>query len=249
MTGQLDGRTVLVAGATGPLGRAIAETLSSRGAAVAIHHRRSADVATEIAAALPGPSLVVAADIADEDAVDSAVSEVEASLGPVDVLVNAAHIAVPPASFVDLDPAALDSQLASVRGHALLCQRVLRPMRQRGWGRIVYVSGALMSRPAPGFAAFGAAKAAASTLTRYIALENGAAGITANIVAPGRIVDPAEPPLTPTMAALSDRLRERMALDFPDTFEVAGVVAMLLGSDADVITGQTVWATGGEPIT
>jgi NAD(P)-dependent dehydrogenase (short-subunit alcohol dehydrogenase family) len=165
------------------------------------------------------------------------------------VLVNASHASMPPTRFVDLTDDQLSSQLDSVRGHAFLCRRALPGMRERGWGRIVYVSGALMSRPAPGFSAYGAAKSAATTLTRYIALENGDAGITANIVAPGRVIDPEDDtPLTPPMQALAERLLERMALDFPDADDVAGVVETLVGPRSGPITGQTLWVTGGEPI-
>lgn len=247
--GFLAGRVALVAGATGPVGAAIARMLSAAGASVAVHYRSSSAAADGIVATLSTPAMAVAADVTDVDAVDAAFLAVEHDLGPVDVLVNAAHAAMPPTAFVDLLDVQLAAQLDSVRGHASLCRRALPGMRERGWGRIVYVSGALMARPAPGFAAYGAAKAAASTLTRYIALENGDAGVTANVVAPGRVIDPDDgAPLSPEMIALSARLRERMALDFPCADDVAGVVETLVGPRSSPITGQTLWVTGGEPI-
>jgi len=246
---HLAGRVALVAGGSGPVGKAVAGMLAAAGASVAVHYRSSAVAAEAIVAGLGTPAMTVSADFAVAAEVDAAFDAIEAEFGPVDVLVNASHASLPPTAFADLTDDQLTSQLDSVRGHAYLCRRALPGMRAAGWGRIVYVSGALMSRPAPGFAAYGAAKAAATTLTKYIALENGDAGITANVVAPGRVIDPDDDtPLTPTMAALAARLRERMALDFPDAGEVAGVIGLLVGPGSAPLTGQTLWVTGGEPI-
>ncbi|MGP2442693.1 SDR family NAD(P)-dependent oxidoreductase [Streptomyces sp. JW3] len=242
-------RVALVAGGTGPIGRAVAAALAARGLRVALHCRSRRAEAERIVAALLGPHLAVAADLTDPVAVHRAVTEVEDRLGPVDVLVNAAHPALRrPTPVVETDPAVLAEQLAAVGAHAGLCARLVPGMRARGWGRVVYVSGASMVRPATGFGAYGAAKAAATALTRQLAWEEGRAGITANVVAPGRVVDPAgEPPLTGALAALSDALRQRMALpDFPTPAQVADAVTALL--DADAVTGQTIWLTGGEPV-
>ncbi|MFF2653691.1 SDR family NAD(P)-dependent oxidoreductase [Streptomyces sp. NPDC058045] len=245
-------RVALVAGGTGPIGRAVAARLAGSGLAVALHHREPRRAtAQDIVSGLPGGQhLAVAAELTRPEAVDAAVSEVERRLGPVDVLVNAAHPRPGGnAPVADTSPEVLAAHLSAVGAHAALCARVVPGMRAGNWGRVVYVSGALMARPAAGFGAYGAAKAAATALTRCLAWEEGRAGITANVVAPGRVVDPAEEqPLTPEQAELSRALARRMALpDFPTPAQVADAVAMLLGADA--ITGQTIWVTGGEPIT
>jgi len=239
----------LVAGGTGPIGRAIATALAGDGLRVALHYRSRADVAEKVLAELPGDHLAVGADLGDPAAVDAALAVVREQLGPVAVLVNAAHPALRTSAAV-ADTAATDlaAQLAGVQAHVALCARVVPSMREHGWGRIVYVSGALMSRPAPGLGAYGAAKAAATVLTRYLALEEGRHGITANVVAPSRVVDPDEDEeLTPEQAALSARLLVRMALPtFPTPAEVAAAVLTLVRSPA--LTGQTLWVAGGEPI-
>jgi NAD(P)-dependent dehydrogenase (short-subunit alcohol dehydrogenase family) len=167
------------------------------------------------------------------------------------VLVNAAHPAGGQAAPVgDLDPAELERQLGGVRAHHLLCRAALPAMRAAGFGRIVLISGALMARPAAGMGAYGAAKAAATALTRFLALEEGRHGITANIVAPGRVAEAGEPePEDPALRALSARLRERMALSrFPSADDVAGTVVALTLPSFSPVTGQVVWVTGGEPI-
>ncbi|PKZ66897.1 hypothetical protein CYJ73_03990 [Gordonia terrae] len=232
----------LVAGATGPLGRAIVELLSDNGMHVGALSR-SGDLPR-------GAQWGAACDITDVAAVDAAISDLEARLGPVAVLINAAHPPAPGATRIaQLATDELASQLAGVAGHAALCARVIPGMRSAGRGRIVYLAGALMARPIPGHGAYGAAKAAATTLTRFIAVEEGRAGITANIVAPGRVVDPGDPVATdPGWVAAADALTTRMSLsDFPTSHDVATTVLSLVTNAA--VTAQTIWVTGGEPIT
>jgi NAD(P)-dependent dehydrogenase (short-subunit alcohol dehydrogenase family) len=239
----------LVAGGTGPIGRAVAGGLAAHGFRVAVHFRSRPSAAEEILAGLPGSHLAVGADLCDPAALDAAVTRVETGLGPITVLVNAAHPSLrTPAVVAETTAPDLAAQLAGVQAHAALCSRVVPGMRKGGWGRIVYVAGALMARPAPGLGAYGAAKSAATVLTRYLALEEGRYGITANVVAPGRVVDPdADEELTPEQAALSAVLLQRMALPaFPGPAEVADAVLTLVRSGA--LTGQIIWVTGGEPI-
>jgi NAD(P)-dependent dehydrogenase (short-subunit alcohol dehydrogenase family) len=246
----LTGRVAFVAGATGAIGRVVASELAALGATVVLHCRSDRKGAEALAAALPGRHPVVQADLDDPSALEAAFAEGEALAGPVTVLVNTAHVSRDPLPVAELTPALLDAEFAAVKVHAALIARVVPGMRDAGWGRVVYISGALMSRPYPGFGLYGAAKSAATTLTRYLSLEEGRNGITANVVAPGRVVDPDdEAELDSTRQALSDRLLERTALGaFPSPLDVARVVSMLVGVGSGAITGQTVWVTGGEPI-
>ncbi|MCK8615958.1 SDR family NAD(P)-dependent oxidoreductase [Gordonia sp. C13] len=231
----------LVAGATGPLGRAVVKVLSDNGMHVGALSR-SGDLPS-------GAEWAAACDITDAAAVDVAITDLEAGLGPVEVLINAAH---PPAHgetrIAELAADELATQFGAVTGHIALCARVIPGMRSAGRGRIVYLAGALMARPIPGHGAYGAAKAAAATLTRFLAAEEGRAGITANIVAPGRVVDPADPIDTdPGWVAAADDLVTRMSLsDFPTPHDVATTVLSLVTNAA--VTAQTIWVTGGEPI-
>lgn len=253
-----DAPVVLIAGSTGPLGRATARELVARGHRVALHCHRSRATADELAADLnsgSGPDAgrdaarVFAADLTTARAASALVASVQ-EWAPLGGLVNAAHpaeSAVAPVAELGLD--AIEAQLAAVTLHAALCQAVVPGFRERGSGAIVYVAGALMTRPAPGFGAFGAAKAAATTLTRYLALEEGRNGIRANIVAPGR-VEPDEPEiLDEEWARLEQQLRDRTAFGaFPTSGDVARAVATLIGPEGAMLTGQTLWVTGGEPI-
>jgi NAD(P)-dependent dehydrogenase (short-subunit alcohol dehydrogenase family) len=244
------GRVAFVAGATGTIGREIAAELAGLGATVVLHCRRDREGAEALAAGLPGEHVVVQADLDDPAALDAALTAAEAAVGAVTVLVNTTHASSGPVPVAELTPALLDAHFDSVKVHAALIARTVPGMRAAGWGRVIYISGALMSRPYPGFGLYGAAKSAATTLTRYLSIEEGRHGITANVVAPGRVVDPAtEVELDATRQNLSDRLLERTALGvFPSPREVAQVVAMLVGPGSAALSGQTMWVTGGEPI-
>lgn len=241
----LAGRTVLVVGGAGRLGAAICRDLRARGGFVIVGYRASRDAADRLASDIDGATVRI--DTADDASIEEAFATIEAAHGTVGVLVDTAHVESAPRRVADQDRAFLAAHLGVVQGYAATVRRALPGMRAAGWGRVVYISGALMSRPHPGFGAYGAAKSAATTLTRYVALEEGRAGITANVVAPGRVLDPADE-LDPAQEELSELLLSRTALGaFPTAPDVADVVGMLTVSPQ--LTGQTVWVTGGEPIT
>ena len=234
--------------ADGTIGRAVCRALAAEGARLVMHYHANRAGLIE-----PGGThhRAVQADFASDNWRD-AITEALNVAGGADILVNTAHPAAGGAPVGDLDPAVLRAHFATATLHAELAALVLPAMRARHWGRIVYVAGALMARPYPGMGAYAAAKAAGTVLTRYLALEEGRHGITANIVAPGRVVDPdvPAPPLDAKWQALSDRLLERAALGaFPSPADVADAVLGLLVPRASAMTGQTLWVTGGEPIT
>lgn len=245
--GELAGRVAFVAGASGLIGRAVCRSLAAEGARLVMqYHANPAGLEGLTASG----HLAVQADFT-APGWQSAVGAALESVGGADILVNAAHPASGGAPVGALDPAVLRAHLAAVVLHAELAALVLPAMRARGWGRVVYVAGALMARLYPGMGAYGAAKAAGSVLTRCLAIEEGRSGITANIVAPGRVVDPDQEaaPLDPKWQALADRLLERAALGaFPSPGDVAASVLGLVLPRAAGITGQTIWVTGGEPI-
>lgn len=242
-------RVALVAGATGPIGRATARQLAARGWNVALHYNSSRARAEALAEAIGARARVFGADLTAPDAAAALVSEVS-RWGSLAALVNTVHpVESTPAPVADLGAGVLASQLAAVELHASLCAAVVPGMRANGGGTIVYVAGALMTRPAPGFGAFGAAKAAAATLTRYLALEEGRNGIRANIVAPGRVAPDEPEELDDEWRALELELLARTALGgFPTSDDVARSIATLVGDDGAMLTGQTIWVTGGEPI-
>jgi NAD(P)-dependent dehydrogenase (short-subunit alcohol dehydrogenase family) len=155
------GRVALVTGGTGAIGREVVRRLADAGASVAVHCGTRREAAETLAAGLPR-ALGVAGDLTNPGEVDRVFDEVEEALGPVGVLVNTVHPGPGgPVPIAEMDDALLDAHLDGVRLHHALCRRALPAMRSALYGRIVFVSGALMTRPVAGLAAYGAAKSAA----------------------------------------------------------------------------------------
>jgi 3-oxoacyl-[acyl-carrier protein] reductase len=183
-----EGRVALVTGASGGIGRRIAEGLAAHGAAVALHYASNPDPANELAAALTRAA-AFGADLADPEAPDRLVDEAEAALGPVDILV-ANHGAGRVAQLDDVDAAAFDAMLAvNLRAPFLLARRVLPAMRERRFGRVLFMSsvaGLTGGIIGPHYAA---SKSGLHGLTHYLASRAAPDGVTVNALAPALIED------------------------------------------------------------
>lgn len=191
-----EGRTALVTGASGGIGRRIAERLAAAGATLALHYASNAEPAQELASALP-KAAAFGADLGDADAPDRLVDEVESVFGPVDVLV-ANHGRSQIARLEDVDAAAFDHMLAvNLRAPFLLAQATVPGMAERGWGRVLFVSSAAAFTGGIVGPHYAASKAGLHGLAHYLAARFARAGVTVNVVAPALIADtgllPGEP--------------------------------------------------------
>lgn len=247
----MTGRGVLLAGATGALGHAIAHDLAGAGYRVAVHAHRRAEAARALANELAGTGhLVVQADLADAGQADAAIGAVTRAWGDLDHVVNAAWPTVPAAPVAETDDAALDAGLRGYRAHVHLCRAAV-PSLRRTRGSVVFLGGALSTRLHPGLGQFGAVKAAAATLTHVLALEEGASGVRANVLSLGRVgVDAADDlaESDPVFAAL-DRIGDlRRVLPLPSPRDVASAVRWLISDESAAVTGQTITLAGGERV-
>jgi NAD(P)-dependent dehydrogenase (short-subunit alcohol dehydrogenase family) len=226
----IEGRVAFVTGAARGIGRCIAETLRGQKARVAGGDLQAPE--------LDGV-LGVAVDVADEEAVDGAFAEVEAGLGPVDLLVlNAGIFVIEP--FEETTLASWRQTLdVNLTGAFLCARRALPGMRQRGFGRVVAIgSSAGKTGGAKSVAAYGASKAGIMAMTKSIASEYAGTGVTANALAPA-LID------TEMVAAMPD-MREKIPLGrFGTPQEVADVVAFLCSDHSSFITGEVVDVNGG----
>ena len=184
----LDGTGAVVTGATGDIGGAIARALADQGARVGLVARR-AERLEELAGELGGGGADVVAcpcDVTDADAVAQAASQINAALGPVDVLVNNAGGARFTAPALDIAEAGWSKTVAlNLTAPFLVSQAFGRSMVERGRGSIVNVGSLSGLRHLPGMAAYSAAKGGLFQQTRALAREWAPHGVRVNAVAPG----------------------------------------------------------------
>ncbi|PYO02092.1 MAG: hypothetical protein DMD91_05495 [Candidatus Rokuibacteriota bacterium] len=182
-------RVALVTGGGRGIGRAIAEALAAEGLAVAVAARTVREV-EETAAAIRQPgirALALELDVTEPDAIARAVADVTKSLGAVDVLVNNAGMAEA-APLARTELALWQRHLSvNVTGPFLLTRQVLPGMLERGWGRVINIASLAGLMGAPYVSAYTASKHALVGLTRALAAEVGAKGVTVNAICPGYV--------------------------------------------------------------
>ncbi len=243
-------RTALVTGASRGLGASMAACLAEAGHAVAVNFFANGERAHKLCGDLNARGHTAqpfGADVRDPDAVARLVSEVESSLGPVEVLVVNATGHQP---FLSIEEQTWQSYLDQleffVKSPLLLLQAVLPGMRRRGFGRVIQIGSEVVELGNPRFANYVAAKAAQLGQTRSWARELGPDGITVNLVAPGWI---------PTERALEATEAEKVAyaanvplrrMGLPE--EVGRTVAFLASDMAGFINGQKIAVNGGNTL-
>ncbi|MEQ8817107.1 MAG: glucose 1-dehydrogenase [Thalassobaculum sp.] len=190
--GDLTGKTVLVTGASQGLGAGFATTLAAAGAKVALAARQTgklADLQTRIENA-GGTAHAVAMDVTDAGSVRAGFDAAEAALGPVDVLVNNAGIAIPK-PFLEVTEADWDAVLdTNLKGCFLAGQEAARRMAKRDGGSIINIASVLGQQVIGQLASYCASKAGLIHLTKAMGLELARVGVRVNAIAPGYIETP-----------------------------------------------------------
>jgi 3-oxoacyl-[acyl-carrier protein] reductase len=246
-----NGRTAVVTGAARGIGAAVARRLAGDGLGVGVldlDERGAKETVEEIQAA-GGRAFAAAVDVADPEAVTSAVDQVTAALGPPTVLVNNAGVTRDNLLF-KMTEADWDTVMnVHLRGAFLMTRAVQKHMIEATWGRVVNLSStsALGNR---GQVNYSAAKAGLQGFTKTLAIELGKFGVTANAVAPGFIQTEMTKATAERLGVPFDAFIAGAAKEIPvqrvgQPEDIAHVVSFLVSEGAGFVSGQVIYAAGG----
>ena len=243
---RLDGRTVIVTGASRGIGAEVARGVVAQGGGVVLV-ARSEGALDELAGSLGGPVRTVAGDVADTLTAAEALDAAEALGGSLWGLVNNAGINPFYHPVTDTPLSEWDEILrVNVLGAAAMARAVGREMAAAGGGRIVNLSSIAGLTGLPNIGPYNASKAALDALTRTLAVELGPAGVLVNSVAPGTILTEMVEGLMTANPALREKLVQKAPLGrLGAVAEAAWPIVFLLTDAASFITGQTLVIDGG----
>lgn len=243
---KLQGKAVLVTGASRGIGREIALELARQGANVAVNYSGSEARAQEVVAeiqALGCEAFAVQCDVANSESVTEMVKSAIERFGKLDILVNNAGI-TRDNLLMRMKDDEWDSVInTNLKGVFLCTKAVTRQMMKQRSGRIINIASIVGVSGNPGQANYVAAKAGVIGLTKTAAKELASRGITVNAVAPGFIT-------TDMTDKLTEEVKEAMLSQIPlarfgEPGDIAKVVTFLASEDSRYMTGQTLHVDGG----
>jgi len=247
MDNNLAGKVALVTGASRGIGSGIAQALGECGAAVAVNYHTNRDAALEVAEKIRhagGTAEAFGADVANPEDIEQLFAEVREKMGPVDVLVNNAgihqHLPIEELSWEDW----LKVVQVNLNAAFLTCKHAIPGMKERRWGRIINTSSINAFAGTSVECHYGATKAGLVGLTKALALETAAFGITVNAIAPGAID-------TDMLDADKPGRREKLISNIPVgrigvPGDIAHAAVFLASPAASFVTGQIIHVNGGE---
>ena len=237
---DLKNRVALVTGGSRGIGAGIAVALAGAGADIAVNYREQRTAAQSVCkeiSSLGRNAIAVQADVSRAQEITGMVSEVETSLGSIDILVNNAAIAQPRA-FEEITETEWDQILGvNLKSVFLVTQAVIAGMRTRNWGRIINLSSVAAQTGGAVGAHYAASKAGIIGLTHSCASSFIKDGITVNAIAPALIetdMVTSNPNASPRLIPMGH---------FGKVDDVASIAVMLAGNE--YITGQTISVNGG----
>ena len=239
---DLTGKTALVTGASGGIGKYIARALVQAGAVVGLSGTRR-EALEALAADIGGTTHILPCNLASREETDKLIPAAEAAMGGVDILVNNAGV-TRDMLFMRLKDEDWDTVLEiNLTSAFRLSRAALRGMMKKRFGRIIGITSVVGVTGNPGQGNYAAAKAGMIGMSKSLAGEVAARGITVNCVAPGFI----ESPMTD---ALTEAQKERILSAVPagrlgTGADVASAVVFLASAEAGYVTGQTLHVNGG----
>lgn len=252
----LKGKTALVLGGGGGLGRAIATTLAAEGANLAIADIDPAAIAGTKATleAIHGKSIGLVWNLSDLSQIDEHISKIESELGAVDILVNITG-GPPPTPASGQTPALWSEHFQSmVLSVIAITDRVLPNMRARHWGRVITSTSSGIVAPIPNLGISNTLRLSLVGWSKTLAREVGKDGITANIIVPGRIATGRTKFLDESRAKREGRSVQEVTTEstgsiplgrYGNPEEYGDVVAFLASERSAYLTGSVIRVDGG----
>jgi len=245
---RLDGRSALVTGGGRGLGRVMAEALAEAGADVCITSR-SLDTARHMAQELASASgrrvIGVAGEVTTGDTVSRLVADVREQFGDIDILVNNAGVNIR-GTAADLSESDWNTVLDTNLKGTFLVSRAFGPaMCERHWGRVINLSSMLATIALPGRAPYAASKAGVVGLTRVLALEWAAAGVTVNAICPGPFATDMNRQLFSDPQTYAAFVQKLPIGRWGELHEIKGIVVFLASDASSFMTGAALPLDGG----
>lgn len=235
---ELKDKVVLITGATGGIGGAIATQMKAAGATVVVTGR-----SMEKLSAFDDSFIKIQSDLATDGAAEKLIADTIEKAGRIDVLINNAGITAD-TLMMRMSDEQFDNVInTNLRATFKMCRAAIMPMMKQRFGRIINMASIVGVVGGAGQTNYAASKGGIIAMTKSIAAEVGARGITANAIAPGFIK-------TPMTDVLPEELKKTYLAQIPagrfgEPIDIANACVFLASDEASYINGQTIHVNGG----
>lgn len=235
---ELTNKVVLITGATGGIGGAIAQQMKAAGTTVVVTGRNMDKLST-----FDDSFVKIVADLSADDAAEKLINDTIEKFGRIDVLINNAGI-TNDTLLMRMSDEQFDNVVnTNLRATFKLCRAAIMPMMKQRFGRIINMASIVGVVGGAGQANYAASKGGIIAMTKSIAAEVASRGITANAIAPGFIK-------TPMTDVLPDELKKKYLEQIPagrfgEPIDIANACVFLASDEASYINGQTIHVNGG----
>jgi len=240
-------KNALITGGARGIGAATARTLAADGHRVFINYVNSKDIAQNLADEIikaGGEAYPIQADVRDELQVKNMIDKIEKDFGGVDILVSNANMNFTPKPFLEQTWEEFSQKLNDEMHASYVSARYAAlGMKNKKYGRLVFISSTLSESPAPTFIAHGTAKGALDSFNKYLAQELGPYGITSNVVAPGLVLTDATKESPEEFKEFIRQMTPTQRIATPE--DVANAISFLVSERSSHITGTYTPVSGG----